>query len=173
MRMGIRDIGGAEKMTVERRVPFSVTDVFRASGSSLYGAKDDNEFPGREAVIQMAKKIMTVDDSSSMRQMVGMTLKGAGYQVVEAEHGQDALDKLAKTPVDMLIIDLNMPVMDGITLIKNLRGMPQYKFTPLIMLTTESQASRKAEGKSAGATGWIVKPFKPPQLLGVIKKVLG
>ncbi|MBF0369314.1 MAG: response regulator [Magnetococcales bacterium] len=120
----------------------------------------------------MAKKIMTVDDSSSVRQMVGLTLKGAGYDVVEAEDGVDALNKLKASPVDMVITDLNMPNMDGLTLIKNLRALPQYKFIPIVMLTTESQAGRKAEGKSAGATGWIVKPFKPPQLLGVIKKVL-
>lgn len=121
----------------------------------------------------MAKKIMTVDDSSSVRQMVGLTLKGAGYEVVEGVDGQDALDKLKAEQVDMVVTDLNMPNMDGITLISNLRALPQYKFTPIVMLTTESQASRKQEGKSAGATGWIVKPFKPDQLLGVVKKVLG
>ncbi|MBF0383570.1 MAG: response regulator [Magnetococcales bacterium] len=121
----------------------------------------------------MGKKIMTVDDSSSVRHMVGMTLKGAGYDVVEAVDGQDALTKLKTSPVDMVVTDLNMPNMDGIALIKELRKLPQYKFTPIIMLTTESQGSRKMEGKQAGATGWIVKPFKPPQLLGTIKKVLG
>lgn len=121
----------------------------------------------------MAKKIMTVDDSSSVRQMVGLTLKGAGYDVVEACDGQDALSKLQADPVDMVVTDLNMPNMDGIELIRNLRGLPAFKFTPIIMLTTESQATRKQEGKSAGATGWIVKPFKPEQLIGVVKKVLG
>ncbi|MGN7612813.1 response regulator [Magnetococcales bacterium HHB-1] len=121
----------------------------------------------------MAKKIMTVDDSSSVRQMVSLTLKGAGYDVVEGVDGQDALNKLKASPVDMVVTDLNMPNMDGITLIRNLRQLPQYKFTPIIMLTTESQAGKKQEGKSAGATGWIVKPFKPDQLLGVVKKVLG
>ncbi|MEO5376982.1 MAG: response regulator [Magnetococcus sp. DMHC-6] len=121
----------------------------------------------------MGKKIMTVDDSSSVRQMVGLTLKGAGYDVTEGVDGQDALNKLKATQVDMVITDLNMPNMDGITLIKNLRALPQYKFTPIVMLTTESQAGRKQEGKDAGATGWIVKPFKPDQLLGVIAKVLG
>lgn len=121
----------------------------------------------------MAKKIMTVDDSSSVRQMVGLTLKDAGYDVVEGVDGVDALNKLKATPTDMIITDLNMPNMDGIQLIKELRALPQFKFTPIIMLTTESQASRKQEGKSAGATGWIVKPFKPDQLIGVIKKVLG
>ncbi|MBF0624195.1 MAG: response regulator [Magnetococcales bacterium] len=121
----------------------------------------------------MAKTIMTVDDSSSVRQMVGLTLKGAGYNVVEGVDGQDALNKLKANPVDMVITDLNMPNMDGITLIRELRALPAFKFTPIVMLTTESQANRKADGKSAGATGWIVKPFKPAQLLGVIKKVLG
>jgi two-component system chemotaxis response regulator CheY len=121
----------------------------------------------------MAKTIMTVDDSSSVRQMVSLTLKGAGYSVVEGVDGKDALDKLKANPVDMVITDLNMPNMDGITLIKNLRALPNFKFVPIVMLTTESQAQRKSDGKEAGATGWIVKPFKPQQLLDVVKKVLG
>ena len=121
----------------------------------------------------MAKTIMTVDDSSSVRQMVGLTLKGAGYQVLEAVDGKDALEKVGGATIDMVVTDLNMPNMDGITLIKELRKLPAFKFIPIIMLTTESQATRKQEGKSAGATGWIVKPFKPEQLLGVVKKVLG
>jgi two-component system chemotaxis response regulator CheY len=116
---------------------------------------------------------MTADDSSSVRQMVSFTLNQAGYDVVEAVDGQDALSKLDSSPVNMLITDLNMPNMDGIELIRQLRARSQYKFMPIIMLTTESQASKKQEGKSAGATGWIVKPFKPEQLLGVVKKVLG
>lgn len=121
----------------------------------------------------MAKKIMTVDDSSSVRQMVSLTLKEAGYDVVEGSDGKDALGKLQASPVDMVITDLNMPNMDGIELIRNLRALPSFKFTPIIMLTTESQATRKEEGKNAGATGWIVKPFKPDQLIAVVKKVLG
>ncbi|MBF0096930.1 MAG: response regulator [Magnetococcales bacterium] len=121
----------------------------------------------------MAKTIMTVDDSSSVRQMVGLTLKGEGYQVVEAVDGKDALAKVSGATIDMVITDLNMPNMDGITLIRELRKLPAFKFTPIVMLTTESQAERKQEGKDAGATGWIVKPFKPEQLIGVIKKVLG
>jgi two-component system chemotaxis response regulator CheY len=121
----------------------------------------------------MAHSIMTADDSSSVRQMVSFTLNQAGYDVVEAVDGQDALSKLDSSPVNMLITDLNMPNMDGIELIRQLRARSRYKFMPIIMLTTESQASRKQEGKSAGATGWIVKPFKPDQLLGVVKKVLG
>lgn len=114
---------------------------------------------------------MTVDDSASVRQMVSFTLKNAGFNVIEAQDGQDALKKL-NGPVDMIITDLNMPNMDGITLIKNVRAKAQYKFIPVIMLTTESQAGKKQEGKSAGATGWIVKPFKPDQLLAVVNKVL-
>ncbi|MDM8515388.1 response regulator [Desulfobacterales bacterium HSG16] len=121
----------------------------------------------------MAKMIMTVDDSASIRQMVSFTLKQAGYQVVEAVDGKDAFDKIKKSRINMLITDLNMPQMDGIELIRNVRTLPSARFMPIIMLTTESQASKKQEGKSAGATGWIVKPFKPEQLLAVVKKVLG
>ncbi|MBF0340290.1 MAG: response regulator [Magnetococcales bacterium] len=121
----------------------------------------------------MPKTIMTVDDSSSVRQMVGMTLKGAGFTVVEAVDGVDGLNKAKASAMDMIITDLNMPNMDGIALITALRAVPSYKFTPIVMLTTESQATRKQEGKTAGATGWIVKPFKPEQLLEVVKKVLG
>ena len=121
----------------------------------------------------MAKIIMTVDDSASVRQMVGFTLKQAGYEVIEAVDGQDALGKLNGNQLNMVITDLNMPNMDGIELIRELRAKPQFKFIPIIMLTTESQASKKQEGKAAGATGWIVKPFKPDQLLAVTKKVLG
>lgn len=121
----------------------------------------------------MSKIIMTVDDSASIRQMVTFTLEQAGYDVLEAVDGVDALKKLENTTVNMMITDLNMPNMDGIELIKNTRIKSEYKFMPIIMLTTESQGSKKQEGKAAGATGWIVKPFKPEQLLGVIKKVLG
>ena len=109
----------------------------------------------------MAKVIMTADDSASVRQMVSFTLKQGGYEVVEAVYGKDALQKLAGRKVDMLITDLNMPNLDGIGLIKGARALPACKFIPIIMLTTESQDSRKQEGKAAGATGWIVKPFKP------------
>lgn len=120
----------------------------------------------------MSKRIITVDDSSSIRQMVGFTLKQAGYEVVDACDGIDALEKIKRSPVHMALVDVNMPRMDGITLIKHLRADAAHKFIPIIMLTTESQADKKAEGKSAGATGWIVKPFKPDQLTAVIKKVL-
>ena len=121
----------------------------------------------------MSKTIMTVDDSASVRQMVRFTLNDAGYDVVEASDGLDALGKLKSQSVHMVLADLNMPRMDGISLIREIRGLSQYKFIPLIMLTTESQDSRKQEGKAAGATGWIVKPFRPEQLLAVVKKVLG
>jgi two-component system chemotaxis response regulator CheY len=121
----------------------------------------------------MPKVIMTADDSASVRQMVGFTLKQAGYHIVEAMDGQDALGKLNGTAVNMLLTDLNMPNMDGIELIRQVRSRSQFKFIPIIMLTTESQSSKKQEGKAAGATGWIVKPFKPEQLVAVVKKVLG
>ncbi len=117
--------------------------------------------------------IMTVDDSASVRQMVAFTLKGAGYEVIEAIDGVDALNKAAGTKVQMVLTDLNMPQMDGITLIRKLRSDSAYRFVPIVMLTTESQADKKQAGRAAGATGWIVKPFKPDQLLSVVKKVLG
>jgi len=117
--------------------------------------------------------ILAVDDSASMRQMVTFTLKGAGYQVTEAADGQEALNKAKTQQFDLIITDVNMPVMDGITFIKNLRGEANYKFTPMLMLTTESSGDKKAQGKAAGATGWIVKPFNPDQLLNTVKKVLG
>lgn len=121
----------------------------------------------------MSKMIMTVDDSASVRQMVSFTLENAGYDVIAAEDGKDALAKINGAGVKMVITDLNMPNMDGIELIKALRTEAAYKFIPIVFLTTESQDSKKQEGKAAGATGWIVKPFKPDQLLGVVKKVLG
>jgi two-component system, chemotaxis family, chemotaxis protein CheY len=121
----------------------------------------------------MAKRILTADDSASVRQMVSFTIKNAGYEVVEAVDGKDALSKLNGSPIHMVVTDLNMPNLDGIGLIKGIRANPAYKFIPVILLTTESQESKKLEGKQAGATGWIVKPFKPEQLIAVIKKVLG
>lgn len=121
----------------------------------------------------MGKTILTVDDSASIRQMVAFTLKNEGYQVVEAVDGVDALSKLKQQPADMVLTDLHMPNMNGIELIKQVRSDPSFRFIPIIFLTTESQAEKKQEGKAAGATGWIVKPFKPEQLVGVVKKVLG
>lgn len=117
-------------------------------------------------------KILAVDDSTSMRQMVSFTLKGAGYEVIEAADGQEAFDLAKLGKVDLVLSDVNMPIMDGITLIKELRGLNDYKFVPMLMLTTESASDKKSEGKAAGATGWIVKPFNPDQLLTTIKKVL-
>ncbi len=120
----------------------------------------------------MSKTIMTTDDSASVRQMVSFTLRRAGYTVLEAADGQETLTKIAATPVDMLITDLNMPGIDGIELIKRVRAQAQYRFIPIIMLTTESQTEKKMQGKAAGASGWIVKPFTPEQLIAVVSKVL-
>jgi two-component system, chemotaxis family, chemotaxis protein CheY len=117
--------------------------------------------------------IMTVDDSASVRQMVSFTLKEAGYEVLEAADGRDALGKITGGAVQMVITDLNMPNLDGIGLIRELRAKPAYKFIPIVMLTTESQAEKKQQGKEAGATGWIVKPFNSEKLLGIVKKVAG
>ena len=117
--------------------------------------------------------ILAVDDSASMRQMVSFTLKSAGHNVTEAEDGLVALNKAKTTSFDLVITDVNMPNMDGISLIAELRKLPNFKFTPLLMLTTESANDKKMAGKNAGATGWIVKPFNPDQLLAVIKKALG
>lgn len=117
--------------------------------------------------------ILAVDDSASMRQMVSFTLKGAGYNVVEAVDGLDALNKAKAQAFDCIVTDVNMPNKDGIELIRDLRGLPNYKFTPMLMLTTEAGMDKKQQGKDAGATGWIVKPFNPDQLLKTIKKVMG
>jgi len=120
----------------------------------------------------MSKTIMTVDDSRSVRQMVSFTLQQAGFQVMEAEDGADALRKLNGGKVNMVITDLNMPNMNGIELTRALRADADHKFVPIILLTTESQDAKKQEGRAAGATGWIVKPFNPEQLLAVVNKVL-
>jgi len=118
------------------------------------------------------RKILIVDDSVSMRQMVSFTLRQGGYEVIEAEHGQAALNKLQSSTVDLIITDLNMPVMDGITLIQNVRKLPAMKSKPILMLTTEGLAAKKEQGKAAGASGWLVKPFDPEKLLLTIAKVL-
>lgn len=117
-------------------------------------------------------RILAVDDSASMRQMVSFTLKGAGHDVVEAVDGVDALSKAQGQKFDLVISDVNMPNMDGITLISELRKIATFKFIPMLMLTTESTGEKKQQGKAAGATGWIVKPFNPDQLLATIGKVL-
>ena len=118
------------------------------------------------------RTVLVVDDSMSMRRMVVFTLKQGGFETVEAEHGKEALEKLSSTAVDLVITDLNMPVMDGITFIKKARLMPSMKNKPILMLTTEGLVSKKEEGKAAGATGWLVKPFEPTKLLQTIGKVL-
>ena len=119
----------------------------------------------------MAKKILAVDDSKTMREMVSFTLKNAGYDVVEAEDGQAALLVLNGAKVDAVITDLNMPNMNGFGLIRAMRANPSYKYTPILMLTTEGDSAKKDEGKAAGATGWLVKPFNPAKLVEVVQKV--
>jgi two-component system chemotaxis response regulator CheY len=118
----------------------------------------------------MSKTFLIVDDSASMRQLIAFTIKDAGYDVLLAENGRDALEKMSHVKIDMVITDLNMPEMDGITFIRELRGKANYQFVPIVMLTTESQEAKKQEGRAAGASGWIVKPFSPLQLMDVVKK---
>lgn len=117
-------------------------------------------------------KILAVDDSASMRQMVAFTLRGNGFDVVEARDGRQALDVAKSQNFDLVLSDVNMPQMDGISLVRELRTLPSYKFTPILLLTTESGADKKSQGKAAGATGWLVKPFDPDTLMATIKKVL-
>lgn len=119
------------------------------------------------------KTILTVDDSPSIRQMISFTLKGAGYEVLEACDGEEALAKARKSPVNLVLTDHNMPKMDGLTLIQNLRSLDGYKSVPLLVVTTESSDSMKAKGRAAGASGWLVKPFDPRRLVEVVKKVIG
>lgn len=120
----------------------------------------------------MAKTIMVVDDSASLRQVVGIALKGAGYEVIEGCDGRDALSKLTGQKVHLVISDVNMPNMDGISFVKALKQLPAYRFTPVIMLTTESQESKKAEGQAAGAKAWVVKPFRPEVMLNAVQKLV-
>ncbi len=119
----------------------------------------------------MAKTFLIVDDSAAIRHLVSFTMKEAGYEVFVVENGKDAIARLIASKIDLLITDLNMPDMDGIELIRKTRCMPDYKFTPILMLTTEAQEDKKREGKQAGASGWIVKPFSSQQLLEVVKKL--
>ncbi|QDX81385.1 response regulator [Denitratisoma sp. DHT3] len=121
----------------------------------------------------MAKTILAVDDSESLRQMVSFTLGTSGYEVVQAVDGVDGLDKAQATAFDLVLTDQNMPRMDGLVLIKSLRALPQYRRTPILMLTTESSDAMKQQGRSSGATGWLVKPFAPQKLLEVVKMVIG
>ena len=121
----------------------------------------------------MSKTIMTVDDSSTVRRLIRSALTGSGYSILEAEDGQAALEQLQYIQVHLVITDLNMPKLDGIGLIKALRALPAHKFVPILMVTTESQISKVQEGKAAGATGWIIKPFDLGQLVAVVKKMIG
>jgi two-component system chemotaxis response regulator CheY len=120
----------------------------------------------------MAKTIMIIDDSASLRQVVGIALTSAGYEVLEARDGQDALDKLTGIKIHLMLCDVNMPNLDGISFLKALRQNPSYKFTPVIMLTTEAGEDKKKEGQAAGARAWVVKPFKPEQLLMAVSKLI-
>jgi two-component system chemotaxis response regulator CheY len=122
--------------------------------------------------IAVAKTIMVVDDSASLRNVVCIALKGAGYDVIEAADGREALSKLTGQKVHLIVSDVNMPNMDGITMVREIKKLPAYKFTPIMMLTTESQPEKKAEGKAAGAKAWLVKPFQPPVLLDAVSKLV-
>jgi len=120
----------------------------------------------------MAKTVLIVDDSISVRQVVGMALRGAGYEVVEASDGHDALRKLDGRKIHLVISDVNMPQMDGLTLLRHIKALPAYKFTPVIILTTETDAAKKQAGQQGGAKAWVVKPFRPDQLLAAVAKLI-
>jgi two-component system chemotaxis response regulator CheY len=122
--------------------------------------------------MEMSKTVMIVDDSASLRQVVNIALSSAGYSVIEACDGKDALAKLNGGKVHLVISDVNMPNMDGITFVKEMKKLPNYKFTPVIMLTTESQESKKSEGQAAGAKAWVVKPFQPQTMLSAVSKLI-
>jgi two-component system chemotaxis response regulator CheY len=121
----------------------------------------------------MSKRIITVDDAQTMRRLVGYTLRGVGHDVIEAQDGVDALRVLEKQGVDLVITDVNMPNMDGLELVRRLRALPKFRATPILLLTTESDPEKKKQGKEAGATGWITKPFQPDQLVAAVAKVTG
>lgn len=121
----------------------------------------------------MAKAILVVDDSAAIRQLVSFTLKKEGYDVAEGSDGADALNKARARRYDLVLTDQNMPQMDGLSLIRNLRALPQYRSVPILILTTESSDSMKQQGRAGGATGWLVKPFDPQKLIDVVKKLLG
>ncbi|QEW06118.1 response regulator [Nitrincola iocasae] len=121
----------------------------------------------------MGKSILTVDDSASIRQMVSFTLKGAGYTITEAVDGKQGLEKAQAGRFDLILTDQNMPNMDGLTLIKSLRALPAYRSVPILVLTTEAGDTMKSQGRAAGATGWLVKPFDPQKLIEVVRKVIG
>ncbi len=121
----------------------------------------------------MSKTILIVDDSATLRQVVSIALRGAGYNVVEASNGKEALGKLDGSKINLIISDVNMPIMDGITLVKEVKKLPNYKFTPIIMLTTEGSDEMKREGQAAGAKAWVVKPFQPEQMLKAVSMLVG
>lgn len=120
----------------------------------------------------MAKNILIVDDSASLRQVVSIALKGAGYDVIQGVDGKDGLTKLDGQKIHLIVSDVNMPNMDGITMVQEIKKMPNYKFTPIIMLTTESGEDKKEAGKAAGVKAWVVKPFQPEQLLTAVSKLI-
>ena len=120
----------------------------------------------------MSKTVMIIDDSESLRQVVNIALSGAGYKVIEACDGTDALDKLDGKKIHLIICDVNMPNMDGITFVKELKRLPGHKFTPVIMLTTDGHEAKKREGQAAGAKAWVVKPFRPAQMLAAVSKLI-
>jgi two-component system, chemotaxis family, chemotaxis protein CheY len=120
----------------------------------------------------MAKTIMIIDDSTSLRQVVNLSLRAGGYTVIQAEHGRDALDKLQSATPNLVICDVNMPVMDGITFVKEFKSLPEFKFTPVIMLTTEAGEDKRLEGQMAGAKAWLVKPFRPEVVLKAVQKLM-
>ena len=146
--------------------------VLHSSDQAESGDKQNNITFLIRGMFQMAKTILIVDDSASLRQVVRMTLAGAGYEVLEAANGQEALDVLDGRKVHLIVSDVNMPLMDGIALLRNIKVHPNYKFTPVIMLTTESSEEKKQEGKAAGAKAWVVKPFQPPVLLTAVSKLI-
>ncbi len=141
-------------------------------GVEIAKSASDNSGLQSGDFILMGKTILAVDDSASMRQMVLLTLRGAGYEVVQACDGVEALDMARAGVADLVLTDVHMPRMDGISLVRELRALPDYKFVPMLVLTTESSQEKKMEGKQAGATGWLVKPFNPPQLLATIARVI-
>jgi two-component system chemotaxis response regulator CheY len=126
-----------------------------------------------EQAVIIRKKVLAVDDSKSLRQMVSFTLRGAGFDVVEAENGQEALEISRKEAFNLVLTDQNMPRMDGLALVRSLRALPAYQKVPILVLTTESSDEMKQQGRAAGATGWIVKPFNPERLIEIVKKVTG
>jgi two-component system chemotaxis response regulator CheY len=146
------------------------TEFSRPSWPGWPGEAAVEGFVTQEQV--MAKLIMIVDDSASLRQVVGIALKGAGYRVLEACDGRDALSKLTGEKVHLIVSDVNMPNMDGISMVREIKKLPDYRFTPIMMLTTESDMSKKTAGKEAGAKAWLVKPFQPPMLLDAVSKLV-